>query len=61
MKNGGELAQIKGGLDNTLYINDLVIINTVANNKLTANGKLQQYDYIYTQLSKNLKKEVEGK
>lgn len=61
MKNGGELAQIKGGIANTLYISDLVIINTEANEKLSATGKLQQYDYVYTQLSKNLKKEVTGK
>ena len=43
MKNGGELAQIKGGLDNTLYISDLVIINTEAKEKLSETGKLQQY------------------
>ena len=61
MKNGGELAQIKGGLDNTLYISDLVIINTEAKEKLSETGKLQQYDYVYSQLSKNLKKEVEGR
>lgn len=65
MKNGGELAQIKGGLDNTLdntlYINDLVINNTEAKEKLSETGKLQQYNYVYSQLSKNLKKEVEGR
>lgn len=61
MKNGGELAQIKGGLDNTLYISDLVIINTEAKEKLSETGKLQRYNYIYSQLSKNLEKEVKGR
>lgn len=61
MKNGGELAQIGGDMRNSLYISDLVIVNTEANKKLKTAGKLQQYDYVYTQLSKNLKKEVEGK
>mgnify|MGYP001060893780 CR=1 FL=1 len=65
MTNVSKLAQIKGGLDNTLdntlYINDLVINNTEAKEKLSETGKLQQYNYVYSQLSKNLKKEVEGR
>ena len=60
-QNGGKLAQIKGDLDNTLYINDLVINNTEAKEKLSETGELQQYNYVYSQLYKNLKKEVEGR
>ena len=44
-----------------MYINDLVINNTEAKEKLSGTGKLQQYNYVYSQLSKNLKKEVEGR
>ena len=47
---------------NELYINDLVYINTEACKKIkyeyNSNDDFKQYDYIYTKLAKNLRKEI---
>lgn len=44
---------------NSLYINDLVVINTEANEKIECNHEeYYEYNYIYTQLENNLKKEA---
>lgn len=44
---------------NLLYINDLVVINTEANENIECNHEgYYKYNYIYTNLSKNLKKEA---
>ena len=53
-------------LDNALFINGLVYINTEAKNRepnldFQFYNKYNKYDYIYTNLSKNLEKEVNGK
>ncbi len=56
---------INNRLDNALFINELVYINTEAKDKepnLTfCNYDYNEYDYTYTKLSKNLEKEVNGK
>lgn len=48
---------------NTLFVNGLVLDNTEAGKKVEKNHDAEyvEYDYIYTQLSENLKKEVSGK
>ena len=52
-------------LDDALFINDLVYINTEAEDKEPdldfVYHKYHKYDYTYTKLSKNLRKEVDGK
>ena len=52
-------------LDNALFINELVYINTEAKDRepnLTFGYyQYNKYDYTYTKLSKNLEKEVNGK
>lgn len=47
----------------TLYISELVILNTDASEKVTPNrrGKYTEFDYVYTRLEQNLEKEVSGK
>lgn len=57
---------INNQLNNTLYINKLVYINTEAEQKepeLTFgyNNEYAQYNYIFTKLAENLKKEASGK
>lgn len=49
-------------LSNSLFINNLVIINTEAKDKVQPDkhGGYIEYNYIYTNLSKNLDKEVNG-
>ena len=48
-------------LRNALYINELVIKNTKAKERVNAaDGMLVRYDYVFTNLANNLKKEVEG-
>lgn len=51
-------------IDNTIYINNLVIVNTEAQRKIEydddGNYDWWPYDYIYTNLSKTLRKEVDG-
>lgn len=49
-------------LRNSLFINELVIINTEAKDKVQPNqyGEYTEYDYIFTKLKENLIKEVEG-
>lgn len=58
-------ANMSDNLDNALFINELVYINTEAQDKepnLTFGYyKYNKYDYTYTKLSKNLEKEVNGK
>lgn len=74
-----DFANIKGTIDNTLYINNSVIRNTDANKTLNEKypsapffsfrGQImsdikenyQEYNYVFTNLSKNLNKEVNGK
>ncbi len=50
-------------LSNTLIISDLVIKNTDAKKKVVTceNHEYTEYNYIFTELAKNLNKEVEGK
>ncbi len=44
---------------NSLYINDLVVINTDANKKIKCgNNEYYEYNIIYTNLENNLKKEA---
>lgn len=52
-----------GDYKNMLLINNLVIINTEASNKIDTNeyDDWTEYNYIYTDLAKGLKKEVSGK
>ena len=54
-------SQLSG--NNTLFVNDLVLENTEAGKKVekNRNAEYTEYNYIYTQLSENLKKEVSGK
>ena len=49
-------------LSNSLFINELVIINTEAKEKVQPNqyGEYTEYGYIFTKLKENLIKEVEG-
>ena len=49
-------------LSNSLFINELVIINTEAKGKVQPNqyGEYTEYGYIFTKLKENLIKEVEG-
>ena len=58
-------ANMGDNLDNALFINELVYINTEAQDKepnLTFGYyRYNKYDYTYTKLSKNLEKEVNGK
>lgn len=50
-------------LKNTLYINELVRINTEAKDKIDSvlGYEYFAYDFVFTKLSNNLKKEVSGK
>lgn len=54
-------SQLSGS--NTLFVNGLVLDNTEAGKKVekNRNAEYTEYNYIYTQLSENLKKEVSGK
>ena len=58
-------ASIRDNLDDALFINKLVYINTEAQEKEPDMNfgyyKYNEYDYTYTKLSKNLEKEVNGK
>ena len=58
-------ASIRDNLDNALFINELVYVNTEAQEKEPDMNfgyyKYNEYDYTYTKLSKNLEKEVNGK
>lgn len=58
-------ANVRDNLDNALFINELVYINTEAQEKEPDMNfgyyKYNKYDYTYTKLSKNLEKEVNGK
>ena len=58
----GTLRSQLGG-SNTLFVNELVLDNTEAGKKVekNRNAEYTEYNYIYTQLSENLKKEVSGK
>lgn len=51
-------SQLSGS--NTLFVNGLVLDNTEAGKKVEKNRNVEytEYNYIYTQLSENLKKEV---
>ena len=48
------------GYQNTLLINNLVVINSEADSKVepSANGEWVVYNYIYTNLAEGLEKEV---
>ncbi len=54
---------IYGNFNNSLYIDNLVIINTEAKDKIeeAPYNRYSEYNYIFTDLSKNLDKEVNGK
>lgn len=55
-------AQIGNNLDNSLFINELVVDNTEAKEKISAvSGEFVEYDYVFSTLADNLKKEVEGR
>ena len=48
---------------NSLFVNGLVLENTEAGDKVTkqANSEYTEYNFIFTKLSENLKKEASGK
>jgi hypothetical protein len=48
---------------NSLFVNDLVLINTDAGEKVEKQPHTEyvEYNYVFTNLSKNLKKEATGK
>ena len=54
-----DFSSIGGPMDNTLYLNNLVIINTEAKDKVdeSMDDRYVNYNYIFTKLSKNLGKE----
>ena len=58
-------ANVRDNLDDALFINELVYVNTEAQEKEPDMNfgyyKYNEYDYTYTKLSKNLEKEVNGK
>ena len=55
--------RLQFGGSNTLFVNGLVLDNTEAGKKVekNRNAGYTEYNYIFTQLSENLKKEVSGK
>lgn len=56
------IPQRVGELANSLFINGLVIENTEAKDKVNAtNGAFVEYNYVFSKLAENLRKEVEGK
>ncbi len=62
-KNGWMSTNLFDSLNNSLYINNLVIVNTNAEEDVEAdryNG-YTEYDFVYKRLEKNLEKEVDGK
>ena len=48
---------------NSMFVNELVLINTEAGEKIDKNpySDYDEYNYVFTNLSKNLKKEANGK
>ena len=48
---------------NSMFVNELVLINTEAGEKVEKKPHTEytEYNYVYTNLSKNLKKEASGK
>lgn len=50
--------EISGDFGHSLYINNLVVINTDAKDKVKESNDWILFDYIYSKLSKNLEKEV---
>lgn len=50
-------------LHNSMFVNDLVLDNTEAGDKVEHNSHSEytEYNYVFTNLSKNLKKEANGK
>ena len=50
-------------LNNSMFVNELVLNNTEAGDKVKGNSysEYTEYDYVFTNLSKNLKKEANGK
>ena len=48
---------------NSMFINELVLINTDAGEKVEKNpySEYTEYNFVFTNLSKNLKKEASGK
>lgn len=57
---GSECSRV---MDNSLFLNDLVLDNTEAGGKveLSPYSKYAEYNFVFTNLSKNLKKEAGGK
>lgn len=52
-----------GSVHNSMFVNDLVLDNTEAGDKVEGNSfsEYTEYNYVFTNLSKNLKKEANGK
>ena len=48
---------------NSMFVNELVLINTDAGEKVEKQlySEYTEYNYVFTNLSKNLKKEANGK
>ena len=53
-----DFKEISGDFGHSLYINDLVVINTDAKDKVQESDGWILFDYIYTKLAKNLEKEA---
>ena len=51
------------GYPNSLFVNGLVLANTEAGEKVTCKGNSEytEYNFVFTKLSENLKKEASGK
>ena len=62
-RNGGFYSVLGTIFTDSLYISKLVIENTNAEERITPNryDEFSEYDYVYPNLEKNLKKEVNGK
>lgn len=53
-----DFKEINGDFGNPLFINDLVVVNTDANTKVKPTEKWIEFNYIFTNLAKNLEKEA---
>lgn len=53
-----DFKEINCDFSNPLFINDLVVINTDANTKVKPTEKWIEFNYIFTNLAKNLEKEA---
>lgn len=53
-----DFKEINGEFGNQLFINDLVVVNADANTKVKPTEKWIEFNYIFTNLAKNLEKEA---